>query len=105
MNEITQVTLARPALTANVASEVRSSQAPTWSRWNEIFRVVVYPPYLKKTVRITLIVGSLLFFINHLDEVLRGQATLAVWIKGAFTYLVPFCVANMGVLVAARKES
>jgi hypothetical protein len=78
---------------------------PTWSSWNEIFRVVVYPPYLKKTVRIALIVGSVLFLINHLDEVVRGQATLAVWIKGAFTYLVPFCVANMGVLVAARKES
>jgi len=105
MNELNEVTLARPALTANVASEVRSSQPPSWSRWNEIFRVVVYPPYLKKTVRIALIVGSVLFLINHLDEVVRGQATLAIWIKGAATYLVPFCVANMGVLVAARKES
>lgn len=105
MNEITQVTLASSALTPNVASEARSSEPPTWSKWNEIFRVVVYPPYLKKTVRIALIVGSVLFLINHLDEVVRGQATLAVWIKGAATYLVPFCVANMGVLVAARKES
>ena len=104
MNEIAQVTVASSA-GAPTASESRSSGPPTWSNWHEIPRVVRYPPYLKKTVRITLIVGSLLFFINHLDEVLRGQATLAVWIKGAFTYLVPFCVANMGVLIAARKES
>ena len=103
MKEITQVTLA--SLTLNAASEARSLEPPTWSRWNEIFRVVVYPPYLKKTVRIALIVGSVLFLINHLDEVVRGQATFTVWLKGAATYLVPFCVANMGVLVAARKES
>jgi hypothetical protein len=104
MNEIAQVTVDSSA-GAPTASESRSSGPPTWSKWHEIPGVVGYPPYLRKTVRITLIVGSLLFFINHLDEVLRGQATLAVWIKGAFTYLVPFCVANMGVLVAARKES
>jgi hypothetical protein len=50
-------------------------------------------------------VGTILFAINHLDEVIRGQATSVVWIKGALTYLVPFCVANLGVLVAARRES
>lgn len=104
MNEITQVTLASPALTPNAASEARSSEPPTWSTWHEIFRVIKYPPYLKKTVRIALIVGSVLFLINHLDEVVRGQATFTVWLKGAATYLVPFCVANMGVLVAARRQ-
>lgn len=78
---------------------------PTWAKWSEIGHVVSYPPYLKKTLRITLIVGSILFLINHLDEVLRGQATFAVWIKGAATYLVPFCVANSGVLIAAKRQS
>jgi hypothetical protein len=105
MNEITQVTLPSSAQTPNVATEARGLEPPRWSRWNEIFRVVFYPPYLKKTARIALIVGSVLFLINHLDEVVRGQATFTVWLKGAATYLVPFCVANMGVLVAARKEA
>ena len=104
MNEIAQVTLAGSA-DAPITSERRSSGPPTWSKWHEIPGVVGYPPYLRKTVRIALIVGSVLFLINHLDEVVRGQATFTVWLKGAATYLVPFCVANMGVLVAARKES
>jgi hypothetical protein len=104
MNQVVEAGLSRSTEARRVA-KAQSLEPPTWSSWHEIFRVIKYPPYLKKTVRIALIVGSVLFVINHLDEVVRGQATLAVWIKGAATYLVPFCVANMGVLVAARKES
>jgi len=104
MNQIAEAGLSSSTEARSLA-EAQSVRPPTWSSWHEIFHVIKYPPYLKKTVRIALIVGSVLFFINHLDEVLRGQATLAVWIKGALTYLVPFCVANMGVLIAARKES
>lgn len=79
--------------------------APTWTKWYEVFRVIAYPPYLKKTLQIALVVGSVLFAINHLDEVIRGRATRAVWIKGAVTFLVPFCVSNLGVLVASRRRS
>jgi hypothetical protein len=77
--------------------------APTWSRWHEIFRVVGYPPYLKRTVRVALIVGSILFSINHLDEVIAGRATAVTWIKGVVTCFVPFCVSNLGVLIASRR--
>src|SRR3546814_21089697 len=42
------------------------------------------------------IVGTVLFCINQLDVVLRGDATTAVWIKSAITYLVQFCVSNAG---------
>ena len=78
---------------------------PTWAKWHETFRVVFYPPFLKKTVQIALAVGTVLFVINHLDEVIQGRATRAVWIKGAITFLVPFCVSNLGVLVASRRRS
>ena len=47
--------------------------------------------------------GTILFVINQLDVVLRGDATAVVWVKAAVTYLVPFCVANTGVLVASRR--
>lgn len=78
--------------------------APTWTRWYEAFRVVVYPGYLKKTAQIALVVGTVLFAVNHLDEVIQGKATPVVWIKGAVTFLVPFCVSNLGVLVASRRK-
>jgi len=78
---------------------------PTWTKWHETFRVIFYPPYLKKTVQIALAVGAVLFAINHLDEVIQGRATRAVWIKGAVTFLVPFCVSNLGVLIASRRRN
>jgi len=49
-------------------------------------------------------VGTILFCINQLDVVVRGKATTVVWIKSAVTYLVPFCVSNMGVLVGSRRH-
>lgn len=51
-----------------------------------------------------LFVGTVLFCVNQLDVVLRGDATTVVWIKAAITYLVPFTVSNAGVLIASRTE-
>jgi len=65
---------------------------------------VFHRPHLRKTVTIALVVGTVLFSINQLDVVLRGDATAVVWIKSAITYLVPFCVSNAGLLVASRVE-
>ena len=78
---------------------------PTWTRWHETGRVILHPPYLRKTLLTALCVGTILFAINHLDEVLRGRATPATWIKGAVTYLVPFAVCNIGVLISARRTA
>ena len=66
-------------------------------------RVVLYRPHLRKTVTIALVVGTVLFSINQLDVVLRGDASTLLWVKSAITYLVPFCVSNAGVLVASRR--
>jgi hypothetical protein len=77
--------------------------APTWATWRQAIRVIAYRPHLRKTALIALAVGTVLFCINHLDVVLRGDATTSVWVKAAVTYLVPFCVANAGVLLATRR--
>lgn len=76
---------------------------PTWSTWREALRVCAYRPHLRKTTRIALLVGTILFTINQLDVVMSGRATAEVWLKGALTYLVPFCVSNYGVLAASRR--
>lgn len=60
--------------------------------------------HLLKTALIAAVVGTLLFCINQLDVVVRGDATTGVWIKAAVTYLVPFGVANAGILVATRQR-
>lgn len=76
-----------------------------WTRWPEALRMVSYRPHLRKSVSVALIVGTILFCINHLDTVLRGEATTATWVKGALTYLVPFCVTNVGILIASRRKA
>jgi hypothetical protein len=76
---------------------------PTWSTWREALAVVAYRPNLRRTIIVALIVGTVIFAINQLDVVLRGQATALTCLKAALTYLVPFCVSNYGILVATRK--
>lgn len=81
-----------------------SDGPPTWATWSEAAGVVFDRSHLRKTGAIALVVGTVLFCINQLDVVLRGDATAAVWIKSAVTYVVPFVVANLGVLVASRAD-
>jgi hypothetical protein len=53
-------------------------------------------------MRVALVVGTIGFSINQLDVVLRHQATDAMWLKGALTYLVTLRVANYEILVATK---
>ena len=82
---------------------MESPAVPTWVSWHRAPAVVFYPPHLRKTVTIALVVGTILFAINQLDVVVRGDATAVVWVKTAVTYLVPFCVSSAGVLVASHR--
>jgi hypothetical protein len=64
----------------------------------------MWPANLKRTIATALIVGTVLFAINQLNVVAAGQATAVVWIKTGVTYLVPFVVANIGILVATHRR-
>jgi hypothetical protein len=75
----------------------------TRSTFREAVRVVSHPPFLKKTTGTALLIGLVLFSINHLDEVIRREAVVWAWIKGVLTCLVPFCVANWGIFIATRR--
>lgn len=75
-----------------------------WASWREALEVCLQRPHLLSTVRIAIVVGTILFVINQLDVVLTGKATAGLWIKVALTYLVPFCVSNWGILVATRRR-
>jgi hypothetical protein len=80
-----------------------AAPTPTWATWREALRVIAYGPHLRRTTLIALLVGTVLFCINHLDVVVRGDASTSVWVKSVVTYLVPFCVANAGLLIASRR--
>jgi len=76
-----------------------------WSHPAEALAVIGHGPHLQRTLLTTAIVGTLLFCINQLDVVLAGDASAAVWLKGALTFAVPFAVSNVGILIATHRRS
>lgn len=77
---------------------------PTWSTPAEAVRLICRRHNLVRTIGVALLVGTVLFCINQLDVVLGGGATASTWMKSALTYVVPFCVANYGVLTATHRS-
>jgi hypothetical protein len=75
----------------------------TWATWREALAVLAQPRLLRRTTTIALVVGTVLFGINQLDIVLRGDADAVVWVKSAVTYVVPFCVSCAGVLAGTHR--
>jgi hypothetical protein len=67
---------------------------PSWATWREAVSVIAYRPHLRRTIRVALLVGTIIFSINQLDVVLRHKATATTYMKSALTYLVPFCVSR-----------
>ncbi len=74
-----------------------------WSDARGAIRLMCRPLHLRRTALTAVIVGTLLFVINHLDTVLAGDATTGTWVKIGLTYLVPFGVANVGLLLGTRR--
>ena len=77
--------------------------APASSTFRELMTVVIAPAHLKRTVSVTLIVGSAFFVMNQLGIILDGHATALVWLKAVLTYLTPLLVSNFGLLSATRR--
>jgi hypothetical protein len=78
--------------------------SPSWSTPAEGFRLWFSRTTLRKTVRIALIVGTLLSLINQGSVIFGGHATTATWIRVGMNYVVPFCVSSIGFLSATRRR-
>lgn len=89
---------------STVVDDGQLGKPVSWAKPREIPLVVCYRPHLIRTISAAVIVGTILFCVNHLDVVLAGEATTSTWVKSAITYLVPFCVANYGVVTATRER-
>lgn len=62
----------------------------------------MYPRVRDRAVRVALVVGVVLFAINQLDVVLRGDITPLVLLKIALTFLVPYTVSTYSALEVNR---
>jgi hypothetical protein len=56
-----------------------------------------------RALGVALVVGTILFAINQLDAVLRGEFSPTLAAKVALTYLVPYCVSTYSALAASRQ--
>ncbi|MBV5262113.1 hypothetical protein FLX56_27350 [Synechococcus moorigangaii CMS01] len=55
-------------------------------------------------IRVALIVGTLLFSINHGSALVGGTMTRTRWISAGLTYVVPYCVNLHGQLTSRRRQ-
>ena len=58
--------------------------------------------HLRQTLRIALVVGTILMAINQGNVILGGEATTLTWVKTGLDYCVPFVVSNLGLLAGRR---
>jgi hypothetical protein len=79
-------------------------KAPSWSTPREALGVVFLRSTLRKTIRIALVVGTILSLINQLGVIMDGKANTATWIRVGANYLVPFCVSSTGFLTATKRS-
>ena len=57
-----------------------------------------------RAVRVALVVGTVLFAINQLDVVLRGEVTPIVVAKTLLTFAVPYAVSTYSALQVSRAR-
>lgn len=63
-----------------------------------------FPPMLKRSLVVCLVVGTLLTAINQGNFIVSGDFQAAMAWKIPLTYAVPFIVATIGGLLNARAQ-
>jgi hypothetical protein len=66
---------------------------------------ITHVPTLRRSAKIALVVGTVLFAINQFDVVVGGGIDAIIVAKIALTYCVPFAVATYAALASARSLS
>jgi hypothetical protein len=74
------------------------SARPGWSTPAEGFHLWFARTTVRKTIKIALVVGTLLSLINI-------GLHLPIPVRIALNFLVPFCVSSIGVLSATRRPA
>jgi hypothetical protein len=78
-------------------------RGPSWSTPRQAARLWFARSTLRKTVKIAIVVGTLLSLINQGSVIAGGDATSATWVRVGLNYIVPFCVSSIGFLSATRS--
>ncbi|WP_446390432.1 nitrate/nitrite transporter NrtS [Coleofasciculus sp. B1-GNL1-01] len=55
-------------------------------------------------LKVSVVVGSILFAINHGSALVKGQMNRERWISGSLTYLVPYAVNIHGQYISRTRK-
>ncbi len=86
------------------ADEQRSARWPRLRCWLAIAR---RPEIVQRSIKIALIVGTILVFINYVDKLFPPRVSLIECGKMLLTYCVPYCVstyASVSTVLAAGDK-
>jgi hypothetical protein len=67
-------------------------------------RAWVSPVFRSTALKVSMIVGSVLFVVNHGAAAIEGAMTIERWLSAAVTYLVPYTVSVHGQFVAKLRQ-
>lgn len=72
---------------------------------NRLLQVFLDPKLAPTALRVSLLVGSILFTINHGTALIKGEMTRSRWLSGLITYLVPYSVSIHGQHTSRSRNS
>ncbi|MEL6438830.1 MAG: nitrate/nitrite transporter NrtS [Cyanobacteria bacterium J06621_8] len=72
---------------------------------NQLLQTLFDPKLAPTALRVSLIVGSILFTINHGAALAKGEMTRSRWLSGLITYLVPYSVSIHGQHTSRSRSS
>ncbi len=87
-----------------VASSVQPGSPPTWCNAREAVVVCVHRPNRRRIALIALVVGTLLVRINQGLVLAAGHVGWAIWVRVGLDYVIPACVATLGLLSGSRRR-
>jgi hypothetical protein len=67
-------------------------------------RALIDGTFATTAFKVALVVGSLLFAINHGTALLTHEMTSSRWMSGAMTYAVPYSVSIYSQMVTQRRQ-
>lgn len=75
------------------------------SPFRAIWAQLTNPMFASAAIRVALIVGSILFGINHGVALVQGTMTRDRWLSALLTYCVPYCVNIYGQYLSYSRIS
>ncbi|BAY40844.1 hypothetical protein NIES2111_52340 [Nostoc sp. NIES-2111] len=68
------------------------------------FSSLTEPKFVPTAIKVALVVGSILFTINHAHALLKGNMSRDRWISAGLTYLVPYFVNIHGQYISLYRN-